>query len=285
MKKRLAVLLAGMTLVGANAFAGNLSYKQEVKVNDYKESDTKIEWTLALGSYGINDTFKFLYDVDRDLNEGNDGWDTQFGVAQSIGDVHGFNTSLYYLLRYDQVDDGDATVQYIVSPTFSRSVKLMEKDFDFTAELWAQMGATGDGELKDISGAEANFYLSGTVADNLDLAVSWYNFNYYDGTEYDYQAGADATLTYSLPLKYGVSVAVENFAETYYTPDTKEAILNASIEPSVKYSKKINDSFSWNAGLTYEIFDYAYTDTDGTTSISNNDDNEMEISASFTYKK
>lgn len=292
--KKLAVLLVGMPLASASVLAGELgSLTNEVKINDYDGGYQKTEWTVAKGSYKLNDDFKFLFDVDKDFVENADGtkkqgWDTQFGLSQKLGQVAGFDLSLYYLMRYDaswNADNGSEdkySAQYIFSPVFSKDITLAGKEFSLTTELWAQVGEAEGGSLQDKSGVETNFYLDGSLSDNWDLNLAWYNFNYYNSTEdeYDYTIGTEDYLTYSMPLGSGFTFAVENYiyAEVQPANDDSEYV-EAWVRPMVKYSKKVNDNFSWNAGVSYDVVEYRYSAA-GTTW----DNNEMEVKLGFTIR-
>lgn len=298
MTKKSALLLAGMSLASANVLAGELSsLKSEVKVNDYDGGYQKIEWTLGKGSYKLNDSFKFLFDVDKDFIENADGtkqqgWDTQFGISQKLDQVAGFDFSLYYLGRYDakwNADDGSDdsySAQYIFSPFFSKDITIAGKEFSLGIELWAQVGESDGGSLEDISGVETNFYLDSNLSDNWELNLAWYNFNYYDSSEdeYDYQLGTEDYLTYSLPLIANFSFDLESYVEAYYTPDSGSTAVYAHIKPMMKYNNEINDNISWHASVAYDAVKYTYSDSDNASSSSSWDNNEMEILLGFTVR-
>lgn len=295
--KKLAALLIGMPLASAGIFAGELSsYTSEVKINDYDAGKQKTEWTLGKGSYKLNDNFKFLFDVDKDFIESADGttkqgWDTQFGFSQKLAQVAGFDLSVYYLTRYDaswSADDGSgekAIFQYIVSPVFSKDITIADKDFSLTIETWAQVGNTDGGSLQDKNGFETSFYLNGSLSDNWELELAWYNFDYYDSVEdeYDYQLGTEDYLTYSMPLAENVTFSVEGYLEAYYTPDGEVLNVYSHVAPEVKYSKKVSDDFSWHAAVSYDVLKYEYAKTEGTSGTVNRDNNEMEITVGFKF--
>ena len=47
----------------------------------------------------------------------------------------------------------------------------------------------------------------------------------------------------------------------------------------VNFKKKVNDNFSWHAGVSYDVVEYSYS-ADG----SNWDNNEMEVKLGFTVR-
>ena len=100
MKKKLITLIAGLSLVSASSFAGELtSLTSEAVLNDFDGGKEHVEWTLGKGSYKINDTFKFTFDVDKDFIKNADGskyegWDTQFGIVQKMDKVGTWDLSL-----------------------------------------------------------------------------------------------------------------------------------------------------------------------------------------------
>lgn len=297
MKKKLITLIAGLSLVSASSFAGELtSLTSEAVLNDFDGGKEHVEWTLGKGSYKINDTFKFTFDVDKDFIKNSDGskyegWDTQFGIVQKMDKVGTWDLSLNYLLRYDDrwAENSnektiDNQVQYIVSPYFSKDIKIAGKDFSAGIELWAQVGGEKGESLQNLNGFEASGYLEGALSDKWNLSLALYNFNYYDGSEYDYQLGTEDYLTYTLPLKGGLSFVLDNKLEAYYTPDGKVATVDAYVKPQVKFTKKVNDNLSWHAAVAYEVVNLEASD-DETTSVTKSwNDNEMEITLGFKVK-
>lgn len=296
MKKKLITLIAGLSLVSASSFAGELtSLTSEAVLNDFDGGKEHVEWTLGKGSYKIDDTYKFTFDVDKDFIKSasgakSEGWDTQFGIVQKMDKIGTWDLSLNYLLRYDDqwtvnsnTKSIDNQVQYIVSPYFSKDIKIAGKDFSAGVELWAQVGGEKGKSLQNISGVEANFYLDGGLTDKWNLSLALYNTNYYDGSEYDYTLGTEDTLTYTLPLKGGLSFMVENYLYATYTPDGKVVSIDAYVQPQIKYTKKVDDSLSWYTVVGYEAVNLV---ADGTSSSLPKtwDNNEMEITLGFKVK-
>lgn len=291
---KLSPLFIALSIASANLYAGELtSFTSEVKLNDYKEGAQKTEFTIGKGAYKINDTFKFLFDVDKDYTAKDDsdadsvakeGWDTQFGIAQSVGSIAGMDLTLYYLARYDSSweastgADTNYVAQYIISPIFDTSFKIADNDYYLTIELWAQGGEKNGGTLQKYSGAETNFYFGGPLSDNWSFDLAWYNFDYYDGEEYVYQIGTEDTLTYSLALNDNVTFELEGYYAGYYTPDTEEkADIEGHVKPAIKYKKKLGEDFSLHASIGYEVVSY---ENFGTSTWSNN---ELEITAGFSF--
>jgi len=294
-----AALAVAVSIASSSAFSAELgSLTSEVKVNDYENGLTKTEVTIGKGSYKLSDDYSFLFDVDKDFvkNEGSarkEGWDTQFGIAQKAGEFAGFDTTLYYLFRYDaswvasDESNSSDTKQYIFAPYFSKDVTLGGKDFSFGIELWAQVGNDNDDSLQNKSGVETNFYLSGDLSEHWSLDLAWYNFNYYDTAEeeYDYQIGTENYLTYSLPLAAGFSFNIENYVEAYFTPDSDSTIALAHIQPEFEFKKEVNEHFSWHAGVSYEAFNWEYKDSKGTANDKDIfDNNEFQAYLGFTIK-
>lgn len=290
---------AAITLTSATSFAGELgSLTSEVKINDYEKGLTKTEVTIGKGSYKLSDDYSFLFDVDKDFikNEGEarkEGWDTQFGLAQGAGSVGNFDTTMYYLFRYDaswkasDESDSSDTKQYIIAPYFSKDVTLGGKDFSFGIELWAQLGNENDDSLKNKSGVETNFYLSGDLSEHWNLELAWYNFDYYDTEEeeYDYQIGTENYLTYSLPLPAGFMFNIENYVEAYHTPDSDTTLAYAHIQPELEFKKAVNEHFSWHAGVSYEAFNWEFKDAQGNKDDKDIfDNNEFQAYLGFTIK-
>ncbi|OOE57596.1 hypothetical protein BZG13_10165 [Salinivibrio sp. ML323] len=292
-------IAAAITLASTTSFAGELgSLTSEVKVNDFENGKTDTEVTIGKGTYKLSDDYRFFFDVDKDFikSEGKsrkEGWDTEFALLQSIGTLGDFDASLNYFFRYDSAwkasdgsDSWDAK-QYIFQPYFSKDVSLGGKDFSFGIELWAQLGNKNDGSLKNLSGAETNFYLSGDLSEHWNLSLAWYNFNYYhkaaDG--YQYQIGTEDYLTYSLPLTDNVSFNVETMLDALHIPEREKTTAEVHIQPQVEFKKQVNDNFSWHAGVTYEALNWDYKDVKGTADDRNAfDDNEFEAYLGFTIK-
>jgi len=304
MKKTLLALAvtsaASIASTGAFADTGLNSLTHEVKVNDHKDGYTKTEWTLGKGSYTLSENFDFLFDVDKDFitssgAEDQEGWDTQFGLAQSAGSFGGFDLTLYYLYRYDAVykaDSGENTKrydQYIFAPFFSKNVELFGNDFSFGIELWGQGGTNiSDSSFQAQSGVETNFYLSGDLSERWNLSLAWYNFGYYgigkEADEYAYQIGTEDYLTYSLPLTEKLTFSVESYIEAYHTPDSDETNVYSHIKPSVRFSQEISEGVSFHASVAYEVVSWDYADdgsADGGQSTSNN--NEFEFVVGFKF--
>ena len=298
MKKKLITLIAGLSLVSASSFAGELtSLTSEAVLNDFDGGKEHVEWTLGKGSYKIDDTYKFTFDVDKDyitdnsgaINPDNlgakyQGWDTQFGLVQDLGKVKGFDVSLNYLLRYD--DRWDTTshekainglTQYIVSPYFNKDLKLAGKDFSFGTELWAQVGGEDGQSLENAAGGEVNFYLSGALSEKWNLDLSLYNWNYYsaDADKYEYTVGTENTLAYNLPLKGGLSFNIDNYLYATYNTNTETDDVEIYIRPKVKYTKELSDIKVYGA-IAYEVL--SYEDTKTWTN------NEFELTLGFKTK-
>ena len=289
---KLSPLFVALSLASTSAFAGELtSFKSEVKLNDYKEGAQKTEGTLAVGTYKINDTFSFHFDVDKDYTAKNkasedsvatEGWDTQFYISQSAGSFAGMDLSLNYFVRYDASWEADTganssyTAQYIFSPVFDTSIKIADNDYYFTIELWGQGGESDKGSLQDVSGAETNFYFGGPLSDNWSFDLAWYNFDYYntDTDEYDYQIGTEDYLTYTQKLNDNLSFALESYYEAYYTPETEETLNYGHIKPIIKYKKNLGEDFSMHASVGYTAVSYAN---------GNWSNNELEIAAGFSF--
>lgn len=317
MVKTLSPLFVGLSIASSGLSAGELnSFASEVTLNDYKNGYQKIEATIGIGSYKLNDNFKFTFDVDKDFIKSNiaeeyvdeirdpitnavmtpattipgytvdkEGWDTQFGISQKIATFSGITASMYYLIRYDASweastgDNSSYTAQYILAPIFDTEFKIADQDFSFTLELWAQVGESDGGSLQDVSGYETNFYLSGDLSEHWNLSLAWYNFNYYnsDSDEYDYQIGTEDYLTYSLPLTDNVTFELEGYYEAYYTPESKDRIIYGHIKPMIIYKKKIDDDLSWHADVSYGAVAYEHHGSESTWG-----NNEIEVAVGFT---
>jgi outer membrane receptor protein involved in Fe transport len=288
--KKLALLLASISLVGMNLYAGELkSFTSEAVMNDLDSGKEHLELTIGKGSYQLNDNFKFIFDVDKDfITNANgtkqEGWDTQFGLVQDLGKVKGFDVSLNYLLRYD--DRWDTTshekainglTQYIVSPYFNKDLKLAGKDFSFGTELWAQVGGEDGQSLENAAGGEVNFYLSGALSEKWNLDLSLYNWNYYsaDADKYEYTVGTENTLAYNLPLKGGLSFNIDNYLYATYNTNTETDDVEIYIRPKVKYTKELSDIKVYGA-IAYEVL--SYEDTKTWTN------NEFELTLGFKTK-
>ncbi|WP_260260632.1 hypothetical protein [Vibrio intestinalis] len=303
MKKTLLALAvtsaASIASTGAFADTGLNSLTHEVKVNDHRDGYTKTEWTLGKGSYTLSENVDFLFDVDKDFisnpgAENQEGWDTQFGLAQSAGSFGSFDLTLYYLYRYDSVykaNNGEIDArydQYIIAPFFSTDVTLFDNDFSFGIELWAQGGNThSDSSLQAMSGVETNFYLSGDLSEHWNLSLAWYNFGYYtDETidEYHYQVGTEDYLTYTLPLTEKLTFKIENYIEAYHTPETDVTKVYSHIKPSVTFSQTISEGVSFHASVAYEVVSWDYKDAgDGSDGQSTSNNNEFEFVVGFKF--
>ena len=312
MKKKLITLIAGLSLVSASSFAGELtSLTSEAVLNDFDGGLEQVEWTLGKGSYKIDDTYKFTFDVDKDyitdnsgaINPDNlgakyQGWDTQFGIVQKMDKVGTWDLSLNYLLRYDDQwavntndKELDNQVDYIVSPYFSKDIKIAGKDYSAGVELWAQVGGEKGKSLQNDNGFEVNGYLEGALTDKWYLSLAGYNWYYFDGTEdeYDYTLGTEDSLTYTLPLKGGLSFVLDSKLEAYYMPDRAKNVKNytkieAYVKPQLRFTKKVDDHLSWHAAVAYEAVSLLAKDSDSQTPTKVWDDNEMEITLGFIVK-
>lgn len=292
--KRLTILLAGLSIVGTTMFAGELnSLTHEVMLNDYDGGMEKTEWTLARGSYQINDSFKFIFDVDKDYTTATDGsktegWDTEFGLTQSGWEINDWDLSLTYKLRYDAAWDVDSTEKnsetalYILQPYFSKNVEFMGKSVNLGIELWAQVGGTIYESMQTSSVTKANFYASANLTDNWYVWSALYNSYLYDSVEdeYDYKIMTENYLNYTLPLAEKVSFYIENYFEAYYTPDSEAEEFYGHSEPMIKYNNKVNDNFSWHAAVSYELI----TIENSATGDTNWNNNELEVKAGFTFQ-
>ncbi len=288
------VLPLALSLASASVTASDLkSLTHEVRVNDYENGFTKTEWTLGKGLYDLGDNANFLFDVDKDYTSPDkgpnlEGWDAEFGLIHSLGEFAGLKTTLYYLFRYDatwEADNGDNsnnTKQYIIAPHFSDNFTLAEKDFDYTVELWAQVGNRNEDSLKDKSGLEANFYLNGELSEYWSVNLAWYNFHYYNKAqeEYDYQIGTEDYLNFTYPLTEEFTFKLESYLVAYHTPDRDATTASAHVEPQLKFNKKVNEHFSWHAEVSYEVFNWDYSKAKG----ASYDDNELEFMIGFKIK-
>ena len=317
MIRTLSPLFVGLSIASSAVSAGELgSFASEVTLNDYKNGYQKIEATIGVGSYKLNDDFKFLFDVDKDFIKSNvseeyvneirdpitnavmtpattipehtvekEGWDTQFGLSQNIGSFADIDATMYYLVRYDaswEASNGDGssyTAQYILAPVFDTDFTIANQDFSLSLELWVQVGESDGGSLQDVSGYETNFYLNTDLSESWSLSLAWYNFNYYNSSsdEYDYQMGTEDYLTYSLPLNDNVTFSLEGYYEAYYTPESKDRVIYGHIKPMITYKKKIDEDLSWHADISYGAVSYEHHGSESTWS-----NNEVEVAVGFS---
>ncbi|CAM3903351.1 hypothetical protein VA7868_03237 [Vibrio aerogenes CECT 7868] len=290
-KKRVIATWIGLSLVSMGAVSGELkSLTSEVQQREFRDGSAHTEWTLGKGSYTINDDYRFWFDVDKDYFDNNDsanqdGWDTEFGIGQKVGELAGYDVTLNYIYRYDaRWEHGNSNKgwnqgQYIFSPFLDKTVSLFGKEMDFGIELWTQVGTVDENSLQDISGWETNFYLSGDLSDSWNLSLALYNLNYYDKAEdeYDYQAGTENYLTYSLPLGAGFTFKIENYIEAYYTPDSEYTWVSAHIEPALHFKESFNEHVSFHAKVSYEVVDWEYNSVNNVTAYNDTSNNEMQV--------
>lgn len=300
MRKQLLVLLAGISLVSGTAFAGELtSFTHEAVVNDFDGGKEHIEWTLGKGSYKINDKLSFNFDIDKDfIKESNgtryEGWDTEFGVVQSLNKVGNWDLSLNYLLRYDDKWNTETHVKssstnglanYIVSPYLSKDITIAGKSFSFGTELWFQVGGNRGEKLKSKSGEEVNFYLSGPINKNVNLSLAMYNLNYYDGSDnYDYTMATEDKISLIFPLKENLSLTVDNYIYAEKNTDTEDVSIDAYVKPIVKYTKKVDEHLSLHAAAAYEVYNYNYSKGKDSAAKKSWNNNEMEVTLGFKIK-
>lgn len=297
--KKLALLLASISLVGMNLYAGELkSFTSEAVMNDLDSGLEHLELTIGKGTYQLNDNFNFTFDVDKDfITKANgtklEGWDTQFGLVQDLGEIKGFDLSLNYLLRYDSSWETashkklkNGLTQYIISPYFNKEIKLAGKDFSFGTELWAQVGGEDGQSLENKAGGETNFYLSGALSEKWNLELALYNMNYYsaDADKYEYTVGTENTLAYNLPLKGGLTFNIDNYLYAEYNTDIESNVVEMYIRPKVKYTKEFSNVKAYGA-IAYEVFSYeASKNGAGIPSEKSWANNEFELTLGFKTK-
>jgi len=292
---KLALLFAAAApFATANLYAGELnSYTIEAKRNKYDGGYEKTEFTIGKGSYSFNDDYTFAFDVDIDTTDLETiGMDTQFVLVQGTDlQVAGFDFDMNYILRFDPTwkqgggDDYLPTANYILQPWFSKDVSIAGKDFSLGIELWAQAGTTNTNSLQENSGFETNFYLDGSLSDNWELNLAWYNFDYYNGSDYVYTVGTEDYLTYTYPLANGFSIGVEAGLYAEYTPDADSSTyVDAYISPRIRYSSKINENATWHVMAEYEVAAYEYGDESSSASDTDWSDNEFELSVGVKFK-
>ncbi|WP_319370640.1 hypothetical protein [uncultured Ilyobacter sp.] len=122
MKKRIALLLAGLSIVSGTALAGSLSLVDEIKINDetnYRSDERiKTEWTIVKGEYKADNGLKLKFDIDRDdINydatgyEDHEGWDTYFAAYYPLASAElgglTFKNEIGAEIYYDQEDSYD----------------------------------------------------------------------------------------------------------------------------------------------------------------------------------
>jgi len=289
--RKLSPLFLGLSLASTSAFAGELTYfKSEVKWNGYEEGYQKVEGTVALGSYKINDTFKFNFDVDRDYvvhtseSAAKEGWDTSFTLSQKAGKVANADLQLNYKINYDQSQEvhNDANSTYSVAYIGQAILDFdLDSDYYFSVEFWAQGGVTDGGDLQDDSGAETNFYFGGDISDNWSFDLAWYDFYYYnENEEYKLQLGTENYLNYSLPLTDNFSFMVESYFEAYYMFGTEAKQLYSHIKPILKYQTKVGEKYSVHATIGFDAV--KFTKLSGSDA-ELNEDNELEVAVGFSF--
>ena len=89
MRKRVLLLLAGLAIVSGSAFAGTLSYTNQIKNNDENKTRTQIvsNWTVGKGSYKFDNGSKLVFSAEKDFyhyvgtstKSDHQGWDTGIG--------------------------------------------------------------------------------------------------------------------------------------------------------------------------------------------------------------
>ncbi len=101
--------------------------------------------------------------------------------------------------------------------------------------------------------------------------------------------GTEDYLTYTLPLKGGLSFVLDNKLEAYYLPDGEDNAKNvitvdAYVKPQLKFTKKVNDNLSWHAAVAYEVVNLVASDDKASSAAKAWDNNEMEITLGFKVK-
>lgn len=315
MKKRIAVLLAGLAIVSGSALASSFKLTDEVKINDetnYRSDERiKTEWTIVKGEYKADSGLKFKFDVDRDYikydasgYEDHEGWDTYFGLYYPLEsfEIAGleFKNEIGAEVYYDQEDEYDKNgsdssekEETEIGVALKTKAKLNETT-TWSTKLWArnvdyEKGSTDEDEM--VYGIETALGMDFNENWSAEVEVDGFWGGYSDGSntfagggidEFNYEAFAylnynqELFKTDNFKVYFGTEFAMEYYAQGDDYQDAEEDSATYYIEPAIGFKLGVTESLSVHGWTGYKVLGEDVSG-DGTTS----DNNEWESVIGF----
>ena len=315
MKNRIALLLAGLSIISGTALGASFKFTDEVKINDetnYRiDERIETEWTIAKGEYKTDNGLQFIFDVDRDdINydasgyEDHEGWDTYFAAYFPIPSLNlagiTFKNEIGLETYYDQEDsyDENGSAQGEKEETelglaFKTRTKLNDTT-NWSTKLWArsidfEQGTTEEDDK--VYGIETKMEMDFNENWSAEVEVDGFwggysdsNSTFADDEMDSFNYEAFAYLNYNQDLvkidKFKILFTTE-FAMEFYAQgdDYKYAEEDFSvyyIQPGIGFKYNVTDIVELHGWTGYKVLGEVVSG-DGTTS----DNNEWESAVGF----
>ncbi|WP_320046416.1 hypothetical protein [uncultured Ilyobacter sp.] len=291
MKKRIALLLAGVSIVSGTALAASFKLTDEIKINDETNyrSDERIEteWTIAKGEYKADNGFKLKFDIDRDdINydasgyEDHEGWDTYFAAYYPLASVELagliFKNEIGAEMYYDQEDsyDKNGSTQAEKEETeLGLALKIKTKLNDITTwstKLWTrnvdyEKGTTDDDVLY---GIETTVGMDFNKSWSAELEVDGFWGGYSDSgstfagdgiDSFNYEVFAYLNYVQDLykrddfKLYFATEFAAEYYAQGDDYKDAKEDYATHYMMPGVGFKYGVTESVAFHGWTGYKV--------------------------------
>ncbi|WP_319205580.1 hypothetical protein [uncultured Ilyobacter sp.] len=315
MKKRIALLLAGLAIVSGTALGASFKLTDEIKINDetnYRSDERiKTEWTIAKGEYKADNGLKLKFDIDRDdINydasgyEDHEGWDTYFAAYYPLASVElgglTFKNEIGAEVYYDQEDsyDKNGSEQSEKEETeLGLAFKTKTQLNDFTtlsAKLWGrnvdyEKGTTDEDEV--LYGIETSLEMDFNKNWSAEVEVDGFWGGYSDSANtfagdgidsFNYEVFAylnyvqDLYKTDNFKLFFATEFAAEYYAQGDDYKDAEEDYVSHYVMPGVGFKYGVAESVDLYGWTGYKVLGEV-ANGDGTV----DDNNEWESVVGF----
>ncbi len=292
MKRRIALLLAGLTVVSGTVLAGSLKLADEVKINDetnYRSDERiKTEWTIAKGEYKTDNKIKLKFDVDRDYMkydnsgyEDHEGLDTYFAAYYPIGtfELTGleFKNEVGAEVYYDQEDEYNKNGSISAEKEETEiglALKTKTKLNDTTTwatKLWArnvdyEKGITEDDDM--VYGIETSLGMNFNKNWSADIEADGFWGGYTDGDSTFAGNGIDgfnyeifAYLNYiqelyktdNFKIYFATTFGTEYYAQGSDYKDAEDDYSKHFIQPAIGFKYDATESVSLHGWTGYKV--------------------------------
>ena len=187
-------IIAGLILAASASYASDFSYTNEIKANveeNYRaDGRQKNEWTIGKGYYKINETLRFIYDVDRDFISYNNekrndlGWDANVAIEKTLDKKEILGKNFSNKITFDYYwDKSEVRKETELGLAFKTSTKLTES-ISLSANLWGRhikrTASSTDGSDK-VFGLEVYYGQKFNKDWSLSASLKGYEGGYTDG--------------------------------------------------------------------------------------------------------